>query len=85
MPAARTDAIFHAMILERFPEIMQLSQEERRQLNSELSELVLDELEADPNFIAELDRRMEEYRRDPSTGRTWEQVKAGIAAGEWRK
>jgi putative addiction module component (TIGR02574 family) len=36
-------------------------------------------------IIAELDRRMEEYRRDPSSGRTWEQVKARIATGEWRK
>jgi putative addiction module component (TIGR02574 family) len=63
------------MILERFPEIKALSPEERGQLIGELSELALAELESDPRFIAELDRRREEYRRDPSTGSSWPQVR----------
>ena len=62
------------MILDRFPEIRKLPAQERSQLMEELSELVLAELESDPRFIAELDRRMEEYRRDPSTGSTWPEV-----------
>jgi putative addiction module component (TIGR02574 family) len=27
---------------------------------------------------AELDRRLEDYRRNPSSGRTWEEVKASL-------
>ena len=76
------------MILERIPEIMKLTKAEQAELFGELGDLLAhddawDELS--PEIIAELDRRMEEYRSDPSTGRTWEQVKARIAAGEWRK
>ena len=75
------------MILERIPEIMKLTKAEQAELFGELSDLLAkddawDELS--PEIISELDRRMEEYRSDPSTGRTWEQVKARIAAGEWR-
>lgn len=62
------------MILDRFPEIRELSAEDRSQLMHELSELVLTELESDPRFYAELERRREEYRRDPSTGSTWPEV-----------
>jgi putative addiction module component (TIGR02574 family) len=76
------------MILERIPEIMKLTRAEQAELFGELGDLLArddawDELS--PEIIAELDRRMEEYRRDPGTGRTWGQVKAKIAAGEWRK
>lgn len=63
------------MILDRFPEIRKLTPDERSQLMTELSELVLDELESDPLFIAELERRHEEYRRDPSTGSSWPEVR----------
>jgi putative addiction module component (TIGR02574 family) len=43
-------------------------------LIDELSDLMLSELESDPRFLAELDRRREEYRRDPSTGSSWPKV-----------
>lgn len=67
-----------AMILERIPEIMKLTKAEQAELFGELGDLLAhddawDELS--PEILAELDRRMEEYRCDPSTGRTWEQVK----------
>jgi putative addiction module component (TIGR02574 family) len=64
------------MILERFPELLKLSEVERLQLCTELSgTLFSDEEVTDPVLIAELDRRMEEYRRDPSTGRPWSEVR----------
>lgn len=62
------------MILDRFPEIRSLPPRERGQLIDELSDLMLSELESDPRFLAELDRRREEYRRDPSTGSSWPKV-----------
>jgi len=76
------------MILERLPEVLKLTKAEQAELYSELGDLLARDdawAELSPEVIAELDRRMEEYRRDPSTGRTWDQVKARIAAGEWRK
>ena len=76
------------MILERIPEILRLTKEEQAELCGELVELLAEDdgwRELSPEIVAELDRRMEEYRRDPSTGRTWEQVKARIAAGDWRQ
>ena len=67
------------MILERIPEIMKLTKAEQAELFGELGDLLAEDDawdELSPEIIAELDRRMEEYRRDPSTGRTCEQVKA---------
>ena len=67
------------MIIERLPEVLKLTKAEQAELYSELGDLLArddawDQLS--PEVIAELDRRMEEYRLDPSTGRTWEEVKA---------
>jgi putative addiction module component (TIGR02574 family) len=76
------------MILERIPEIQRLTKAELAELCGELVELLAADdgwQSLSPEVIAELDKRMEEYRRDPSTGRTWDQIKAKIAAGEWRK
>ena len=65
-----------SMILERFPELLKLSDDERVQLYSELGDtLFIDEPVTDPLIIAELDRRMEEYRRDPSTAKPWAEVR----------
>ena len=66
------------MILEKHPEIQRLSPSEKLTLVTEL----WDDLAAHPEDvpitaeqIAELDRRMEEYRRDPSQVTTWEAIK----------
>jgi putative addiction module component (TIGR02574 family) len=66
------------MILERYPQIQQLSTLEKLELATEL----WDEVEADQASIpisaehmAELDRREEEYARDPSRVTTWEAIK----------
>lgn len=69
----------HGMILERFPELLKLSEDERIQLSEELSDTVfLDEPVTDPLIVAELERRMEEYRRDPSLGKPWSEVRARL-------
>ncbi len=73
------------MILDRLPEVLKLSKAEQAELFGELGDLLAREdawHDLSPEIIAELDRRMDEYRRDPGTGRTWEKVKA--AAGKCR-
>ena len=64
------------MIIERFPELLALSDEEKWQLSCELNgHIFLDEPVTDPEIIAELDRRWQEYLRDPSTARPWSEVR----------
>ena len=75
------------VILERHPEIQRLSAAEKLALVTEL----WDDVSAHPENIpvsrehlAELDRRLAEYRRDPSKVTSWESIKArilGSAAG----
>ena len=67
------------MILEQHPELRRLSPADKLTLVSEL----WDDLAAHPEdvpvaleLIAELDRRMEAYRKDPTQVTTWEAVKA---------
>ena len=69
------------MILEKFPAVKRLSPSEKLQFVSEL----WNDLEANPSevpvsreIIAELDRRMEEFRRQPDNFTTWEAVKERI-------
>ena len=66
------------MILERHPELRQLSPGEKLALVSEL----WDDLAAHPENVpvspeqtAELDRRMAEYRKNPENVTTWEAVR----------
>jgi putative addiction module component (TIGR02574 family) len=75
------------MILDRLPEVLKLTKAEQVELYGELSDLLARSDswgELSPEVIAELDRRMEEFRHDPSTGKTWEQVKARLAEGKSR-
>ena len=69
------------MILESLPEVSRLTAAQKLLLVSEL----WDDLAAHPTEvpisreqIAELDRRMEEYRRDPSRITSWEAVQQRI-------
>lgn len=69
------------MILEKIPAVNSLSATEKLLLVSEL----WDDLAAHPTEvpvsreqIAELDRRMEEYRRDPSKVTSWEAIQQRI-------
>ena len=72
------------MILERHPELRRLSPSEKLALVSELWDDLAAHPEAvpvAPEQIAELDRRMEAYRQDPTQVTTWEAVKARILSG----
>lgn len=69
------------MILEKFPEVQNLTPSEKLIFVSEL----WNDLEAHPSevpvsreVIAELDRRMELFRKHPEEFTTWEQVKQRI-------
>ena len=69
------------MIIERFPELQKLSEEERIQLCAELGGIIFfDEPVTDPELIAAFERQMEEYRRDPSLGRPWSEVRKELRA-----
>ena len=71
------------MIAETIPALERLSSEEKLLLVSEL----WDEITAQQNHIPvsqtlldELDRRMEEFRRDPAAATTWDEAKQRIRA-----
>ena len=69
------------MILERFPEVRKLSPSEKLIFVSELwNELEAhpSEVPVSPEIIAELDRRMENFRQHPDQFTTWEAVKKRI-------
>ena len=75
------DVILCPMILEKIPAVNSLSATEKLLLVSEL----WDDLAAHPTEvpvsreqIAELDRRMEEYRRDPDQVTSWEAIQQRI-------
>ncbi len=72
------------MILERHPELRRLSPADKLALVSES----WDDLAAHPEnvpiapeLIAELDRRLEAYRKDPIQVTIWEAVKARLPGG----
>jgi putative addiction module component (TIGR02574 family) len=72
------------MIKETIPDLQKLSTADKFALAVEL----WDELSSNPDAIPvteeqlnELDRRFEEYRRDPDKVITWEEAKARIASG----
>ncbi len=69
------------MILERFPEIQQLSPSEKLIFVSELwndLEAQPSNIPVSPEVIAELDRRMEQFWQHPDQFTTWEAVKERI-------
>jgi len=71
------------VIAEKIPALAQLSLQEKLLLASELWDEVIAQKEDIPvsqEILDELDRRMEEYRRDPSTASPWEEVKQRIRA-----
>jgi putative addiction module component (TIGR02574 family) len=71
------------VITEQIPDLKRLTATEKLLLASEL----WDEVTAHPSnvpvsqkLLDELDCRMEEFRRDPATGTTWEEAKQRIRA-----
>ena len=75
------------MILEMHPELGKLSADEKFQLIQELYEAMEQDgvLEPNPQVVAELHRRREEYLRNPNQGVTWEEVKRKFAGRAWQK
>ena len=69
------------MILDSIPELKRLTPSEKLLLVSELwNDLAAHptEVPVSREVIAELDRRMAEYRRDPSKVTTWEEIQQRI-------
>lgn len=69
-------------ILEKIPAIRELSEDDKRQLIDEL----WTEMDGDPDsgvspeIIELLDRRMEDYRRNPDSASSWDEVKQRLKA-----
>jgi len=67
--------------IERIPELRTLSPAEKHSLVTELWDDLAsnpEDIPITPEQIAELERRLEEYRKNPDLGSSWEEVKAGI-------
>jgi putative addiction module component (TIGR02574 family) len=68
-------------MIERIPELRTLSASEKLTLVTELWEDLAskpEDIPITPEQIAEVERRLEEYRQNPSLGSSWEEVKARI-------
>ena len=66
------------MILEQHPELRRLSPADKLALVAELWDDLAarpEDVPVAPELIAQLDRRMEAYRKDPTQVTTWEAVK----------
>jgi putative addiction module component (TIGR02574 family) len=68
------------VIKEKIPELQKLSTADKFALGDELSSNP-DEIAVTEEQLHELDRRFEEYRRDPNKVVTWEEAKAKIPSG----
>ena len=69
------------MILDPHPELRQLLTADKLALVTELWDDLAahpEEVPVAPELIAELDRRMEAYRKDPTQVTTWEAVEARL-------
>ena len=68
-------------MIERIPELRTLSASDKLTLVTELWDDLAsnpEDIPITPEQIAEVDRRLEEYRQNPSLGSSWEEVKARI-------
>jgi putative addiction module component (TIGR02574 family) len=68
-------------VIERIPELRRLSASDKLILITELWEDLAskpEDIPITPEQIAEVERRLEEYRRNPGLGSSWEEVKARI-------
>ena len=60
------------MIVERLPEVLALSTEEKEILAEELLNQVVLEQDKDPQLLDLLRRRLNDHRADPESGVRWE-------------
>ena len=70
------------MLIEKIPGIQQLTKNEKVVLASELWESTRAfefDWPVSPELIKELDRRWEDYQKDPSRASTWNEVKERLS------
>jgi putative addiction module component (TIGR02574 family) len=70
-----------AEMIERMPELRTLSPSDKLALVTELWDDLAsnpEDIPITPEQIAEVDKRLEEYRKNPDLGSPWEEVKARI-------
>jgi putative addiction module component (TIGR02574 family) len=68
-------------MIERIPELRTLSPADKLTLVTELWDDLAsnpEDIPVPPEHIAEIERRLEEYRKHPELAATWEEVKARI-------
>ncbi len=70
------------MILEKVPEVRRLTRDEKWELIDELWQELLPPPvpSSQTGIVAELDARMEEFRKDPALGSPWTEAKARLRA-----
>jgi putative addiction module component (TIGR02574 family) len=75
------------MILEKHPELADLSADEKLELIRELYSALQEQGDLEPNsaIVADLHRWREDYLRDPSRVVAWDDVKRKLAESAWRK
>lgn len=83
----RPEPYVPVMILEKHPELVGLSADEKLALIRELYSAMeaQGDLEPNPAIVADLHRRREDYLRDPSRVVAWADVKRKLAESAWRK
>lgn len=63
------------MIVERLPEVLALSTEEKQILAEELLNQVVLEKERDPALLDLLRRRLNDHNANPASGARWEELR----------
>jgi putative addiction module component (TIGR02574 family) len=63
------------MIVERLPEVLALSTEQKEMLAEELLGQVVLEREKDPALLESLRKRLEDHAANPESGVTWEELR----------
>jgi putative addiction module component (TIGR02574 family) len=63
------------VIVERLPEVLALSTEEKEILAEELLNQVVLEQDKDPSLIELLRRRLNDHKADPTSGVAWEALR----------
>jgi hypothetical protein len=63
------------MIVERLPEVLALSTEQKEILAEELLGQVVLEREKDPVLLESLRKRLEDHTADPQSGVSWEKLR----------
>ena len=79
--AEAEDLLYRLCMIERIPELRTLSPADKLALVRELWDDLAsnpEDIPVAPEDIAEVDRRLEEYRKHPELAATWEEVKARI-------